>query len=123
MEHKVRTQANLSNRITATLVDYILFYVLTFAYLYAFGEPTEEGGYAVSGIKALPPMIFWVLYFPLIESLTGQTLGHKIAGLKVISQSGKPITFIQSFKRRILDPIDFIGTIGIAAIISIKNSP
>jgi len=46
----------------------------------------------------------------VIESINGQTLGKIIIGLKVVTKSGNDITFIESFKRRLLDLIDLFST-------------
>lgn len=117
----IKTQANLGNRIGATLIDYTLYFIITGIYVVTFGESTE-GGYEVTGFMAFIPIVFWFLYFPLIESVNGQTLGHKITGLQVISKNGNPVNLSQAIKRRVIDPIDIFAFAGIPALISINNS-
>ncbi len=87
-----------------------------------FGEETPEGGYHTEGLKSLPILIFWFLYFVLIEAYQGATLGHKALNLLVLNVADrKSITLTQAFKRHILDFID-IFYFGIPAIIAIKNT-
>lgn len=91
-------------------------------YVMYFGEPNDEGGYSVSGIKGLPLLAFWFLYFPGMEATRGQTIGHMITGLKVVTLSGNSVSFGQAFKRRLLDAIDIFATFGLVAFITVKNS-
>ena len=113
---------NISKRALATLIDYCVYLPFWFYYMYQFGVSDGSGGYTVRGWLTLPLLLSWLLYFPLIESLNGQTLGHKIVGLRVVRQNGKPVTFVQSLKRRILDGFELIGTLGLIAFITVKNS-
>ena len=112
----------ISNRYAASVIDYGIFVTLDLIYIFNFGEPNNEGGYTMSGLPALIPIIAWVIYFPIIESINGQTLGHKLLGIKVVTLKGNEISFKQSFKRRILDLID-AQFFGIIAVIIIKNTP
>jgi len=119
---RINTEANLSRRISATLIDYIPFFILFAVYVSYFGHPSEDGGYEVNGLMAFVPILFWFIFFPVIESFNGQTLGHKIMGIMVITKNGNKIRLGQSLIRRILDPIDLISCFGLIAIITIKNS-
>ncbi len=129
---ELKTEPNIGNRILAGLVDYIIIYVFFFIYIYTFGEPNEEGGYGVSGIPALVPILFWGIMTVGFEQWFGATLGNLLVGLKPISikkssdnstfsGTDEEPTFGQSLKRHLLDPIDmfFFGLIG---IITIKNT-
>ena len=60
--------------------------------------------------------------FPIIESLNGRTLGHTLVQLRVTTLSGNNISFVQSFKRRLLDPVDIFSFWGVVAVIAIRNS-
>ena len=124
---------HIGDRFVAGLVDYILIFGLTFFYAYQFGEPNGEGGYSVSGVKALPFVGIWFFFTVGLELILGATLGNYIIGIKPIPEENifsstevhKPlekISFSQSFKRHFLDTIDmsFFGLIG---IIIMKNSP
>lgn len=109
-------------RVLAALIDYTIIIFITFFYLKNFGELNNEGAYSVSGLKTLPIIIFWFVYFCVFETVLNSTLGNLIVGLKPIDiNTKKNVTIKQSFLRHLVDPIDmmFFGLIG---IILIKNS-
>jgi uncharacterized RDD family membrane protein YckC len=68
-------------------------------------------------------MIFWLIMTVGLEIGFGATIGNSLVGLKAIPKNGinRKLTFGESFKRHLLDPIDmfFFGLIG---IITIKNT-
>ena len=109
-------------RFIAGLIDYLIVLSLTAFYIYKFGEHNSEGEYSVNGLKAIPVFIFWFLYFCIIETTLGSTLGNYILKLKPVDlDTGKNINLKQSFLRHIVDLIDMFF-FGIVAIIIIKNS-
>lgn len=126
-----KTQPLIGKRIIAGFIDYAIIYGFLFIFILAFGEENETGGYSVSGILSLIPILFWAIMTIGIEQLMGETLGNSLVALKPISikqninsnfkSSNTKPTFGQSFKRHLLDPIDmfFFGLIG---ILTIKNS-
>ncbi|WP_299438325.1 RDD family protein [uncultured Aquimarina sp.] len=118
-----KTESNIGNRILAGFIDYLIIYAFFFAYVYAYGEPDPDGGYSVSGLPALIPVIFWGLMTIGLEQLFGATIGNSIVGLKPISINGisEKLSFGQSLLRHLLDPIDmfFFGLVG---ILTIQNS-
>ena len=118
-----KTKPNLRNRFLAALIDYSIIYIFFFVYVYAFGEPNDEGGYSVNGFLGLPPIVFWGIMTVGLEQWFEATLGNLIVGLKPISIRGftKRLTFAQSLKRHLLDPIDMFF-FGLIAIITIKNT-
>jgi len=112
----------LSDRIFATIIDYGLTFSLTILYVIKAGHQTEEGSYQVSGLYVLPLIVFWFLYFPVVESVFDRTLGHWLMNLKVIRTNGAPIEFIPSVKRHLLDPVD-IFLFGLPAMLAISQTP
>jgi len=112
--------AKTSKRVFATLIDYGVFFLIMWVYMMYFGEETNEG-YEVNGIMTLPILIFWFFYFVMIEGFWQATLGHQLLYLKVTQDNFKEIDIGHSFKRRILDIIDFMF-FGIPAFISIRNN-
>ncbi len=118
----IRTEPNIKNRIVATIIDYGIYLTFWIIYVYSFGLPNEEGGYTVSGMKTLPLFASWFLYFPVVESIGGQTLGHRMAGIKVIDKTGNSVGFFQSLKRRAFDPIDLFVFFGLVGYLTVKNS-
>ncbi|HEU5052662.1 MAG TPA: RDD family protein [Hanamia sp.] len=51
----------------------------------------------------------WIFYFPLMEAVTGQTLGKKLAKIKVVKKDFSKINFLQAFVRRLFDPVDLVS--------------
>ena len=120
---EIKTEANLGLRILSGFIDYFVIYVFFFVYVYTFGQPNEEGGYSVSGLPALVPVVFWGIMTVGLEQLFGVTIGNFLAGLKPVSINGvdRKLSFGQSLIRHLLDPVDmfFFGLVG---ILTIKNS-
>jgi uncharacterized RDD family membrane protein YckC len=122
-ELEIKTESNIGNRFVAELVDYIIIYGFTFFLSYTIGEPNNEGGTSLSGLPALIPIIFWLIMTVGLESGLGATIGNSLVGLKAIPKNGtnRKLTFSESFKRHLLDPIDMFF-FGLVAIITIKNT-
>ncbi|MFI2741607.1 RDD family protein [Zhouia sp. PK063] len=120
---ELKTEPNIGKRILAGLVDYLIIYIFCAIYIYAFGELNDEGGYSVNGLPALGPIIFWGIMTVGFEIGLGATLGNSLVGLKAIpkNETNRKLTFGESFKRHLFDPIDmlFFGLIG---IVTIKNT-
>ena len=120
---ELKTKPNIGNRIFAGLIDYIIIYAITFFLIFTLGQPNDEGGYSLNGLPALIPMIFWLILTVGFEIGLGATLGNLIVGLKPVSKNdpNRKLTFTESLKRHLLDPIDmfFFGLVG---IITIKNT-
>jgi uncharacterized RDD family membrane protein YckC len=119
----IKTEPKLLRRSLATIIDYGLYFIF-FSWLVAtYGVPNDEGGYTLSNDpKGGWIFVVWIIYFPIVESFRGQTLGKLILGLRVVTKNGNPISFGQAFKRHLVDMIDFFF-FGIVAIITIKNTP
>lgn len=115
--------ASIGKRFLGGLIDYLLFYVAFFLYVYYFGEPYDEGtGYRVTGMRALMIPGMWFLYFPLMESISGQTLGKRVAKTRVVKVGGGEIGFGDSALRHIVDFIDILFLFGLIGFIMMKNS-
>lgn len=114
---------NLTKRFLAGLIDYAIIYAFFFAFISAFGEPNEEGGYSVTGFLALVPILFWFVFLVVIETIFGATLGNSIVGLqpKSLIKNNGELSLGQSLKRHVLDPIDMFP-FGLLAIMTIKNT-
>lgn len=127
-----KTEPNIGNRILAGIIDYVIICTFFFVYIYSFGEPNEDGGYTINGLPALVPILFWGIMTVGIEQFFGATLGNLLVGLKPVSirkasgsqnfgETYKKLTFGQSLKRHLLDPID-MSFFGIIGIITINNT-
>jgi len=119
----LKTQPKLVRRTLATIIDYGLYLAFFIWLVVTYGVPNDEGGYSLNNDpKGLWVFVFWFIYFPIIESFRGQTLGKVILGLRVVTKDGNPISFGQAFQRHLVDMIDFFF-FGIVAFITIKNTP
>jgi len=121
---KTDTKPNIGKRILAGVVDYLIISIVGIILIYTLGKPDIEGSYELNGFPALIPILFWLFMTVGVEQLLGVTLGNYTMDLKAISLNGNQnnLSFGQSIKRHILDPIDmfFFGVVG---IITIKNTP
>ena len=120
---KVIPKPYIGLRILAGLIDYSIIYGITFVLIFVFEQPDGENRYVISGLPALAPIFFWLCMTVFIESGLGGTIGNSIVGLKVIPINGKnrKLSFLESLKRHLLDPID-MAIFGLVGIIMIKNS-
>ena len=98
--------ATVTARIIATIIDYFIVFEFSFTYIYEFGTPNDEGGREINGVPALLPMVFWFLWLVIPEYMFGQTAGHAMARIKVVSAAYGKVGLMQIIKRRICDPID-----------------
>ena len=119
---KVEPNRYLGLRIATTFIDYGLYFTVIFIYIMMFGAPNNEGGYTLNGAPALLIVLFWFLYFIVLEALNQATPGHDILKLVVVRTKGDRIGFTDALKRRIVDMID-IAFYGIPALICICNTP
>ena len=105
----IKTEPNIGNRIVAGLVDYFIIIGFTIFTIYTIGEPNNEGGYSLNGAPALIPIIVWFLMTVFLEMNYRGTIGNLMVGLRAIPLDGenRKLTFLESFKRHLLDPIDF----------------
>ena len=129
--NEIKTSPNIGDRIVAGIVDYIIIFGFFIFYVTTFGVENGEGEYSVNGLPAFVPVLFWGIMTVGFEQWFGATLGNLLVGLKPISiqesadnlnfSEINKLTFGQSLKRHLLDPIDmfFFGLIG---IITIKNT-
>ena len=115
------TKPYLSKRIIATIIDYGIYYLFVFIFIGFFGVDNGEGGKHVTGLLGLVPILFWFIYFVLVEATFFSTLGHQLFELEVRKIDGSKIDFTQALRRRLLDFMD-ICFLGIPAIIAIKNT-
>ena len=114
---------HIVRRILAALIDYGLIYTFIYVFLMSFGTPTPRGGYNITGLPTLIPIMFWLLMTVGFESGLGGTLGNSIVGLKAIPQNGRnrKLSFSESFKRHFLDLVD-MSFLGLPAILLLKRT-
>ncbi|WP_231565558.1 RDD family protein [Psychroserpens sp. Hel_I_66] len=123
MHSKIKTKPNTILRFIAGLIDYGIIFFGTLFLIYFLGDRTDDGGLALSGTFSYLPILLWLFMTVALEIGFGATLGNSLVGLKPIPKNGikRKLTFGESFKRHLLDPIDmfFFGLVG---IITIKNT-
>jgi uncharacterized RDD family membrane protein YckC len=122
MMREISTVPNLLKRFLSALIDYSIVFGFFYAYVRTFGTETTDG-YVVTGFPALIPIVFWFFYIILLEVFYGATIGNSIVGLKpvsLINHNGE-LSFSQSIKRHLLDPIDMFP-FGIIGILTISNT-
>ncbi|MBC5841170.1 RDD family protein [Flavobacterium sp. F-380] len=114
---------NLGKRFIAGLIDYTIIFTVCYVFIYSFGSPNDEGGYSVTGLLALIPTVIWFSFTVLLELLFGATVGNSVVGLepKSLTRNNGQLTFSQSFKRHLLDPLDMFP-FGLIGLITIKNT-
>jgi uncharacterized RDD family membrane protein YckC len=114
-------KTNLKKRFWASFIDYFLIVLISSFYFKAFGTEEDDGAMHLYGIALLPLNILWFLYFVVIETYKGATLGHQAFNLLVLKENRKKIGFTEAFKRHLVDPIDFF-VYALPAFIAIKNT-
>ena len=117
------TKPFLLKRCIACLIDYVIIYMFFFVFTMKLGEPVANYSYEITGPLALIPIFFWFFMTVLLEVYFGATIGNSIVGLKPKSllRTSGILSFGQSFKRHLLDPIDMF-LFGFIGIILIKNT-
>ena len=112
-------------RAFAVLVDYTLFALFHTLLSMQVGTKSEnilgQPVFELNGYWEVVPVIVWILAFPVMEGFEGQTIGKRLTGLKVVKLDGSDYTYLDAFKRRICDWIDF-AFIGLPAIIISRNT-
>jgi len=83
----IKTEPKLLRRTLATIIDYGLYLIFFIWLVTTYGVLNEEGGYTLNNDpKGWWIFVVWVIYFPIVESIRGQTLGKLILGLRVVTK-------------------------------------
>jgi uncharacterized RDD family membrane protein YckC len=121
-EEYVAYEPVLSRRVVAAVLDYILYFTLVLGYIYFFGKRNDQGLMEVNGFRHVFMLfLIWVVYFPVVEGTFGYTAFKGILDLKVVQERRSDFGFAVSFKRHMVDFIDFF-LFGVVAIIMVKVS-
>jgi uncharacterized RDD family membrane protein YckC len=107
---------SLGDRIIGAIIDWVILvaYVIIILVALNFGN-TKASGYMFLAIILLLPIFFYDLLCELL--LSGQSLGKKVMGIKVISLSGQQPSFSQYLNRWIFRLIDCTLTSNMLAVI------
>ena len=119
--------ARWSDRFFAWLIDYIIVGAVAFSIFFAFVSATNfdqimEGGFEYErSFEYAPISLVFFLYWLILESRTGQSIGKRALRLKITNLKGEKADIksiaISSFGKAFLLPIDVI----IGRLITNKN--
>jgi uncharacterized RDD family membrane protein YckC len=118
--------ASKSRRMIAIIIDYFIYFLISYYLLGLVGEryETEDGtvGFRAEGFPALLSTIPWFVVMPLLEGMTGQTIGKMILKIKVVRADGTNISIGPSIARHLFDIVDYLPFFGIVGLIVASNN-
>lgn len=123
------TLAGVGSRFASALLDYIVQIVIlvALALVLSYGAGFSPGSSAVSAAVWIVGffVVFWGydVAFEVLNS--GRTPGKAVNGLRVVLESGAPVTFVPSAIRNVLRIIDLIPgnyLVGVTAILVTKKN-
>jgi len=76
-------------------------------------EVTTSSGFHLEGWPALAFMACWFFLMPFREGTSGQTIGKRVLGIKVVRSNGDPVNVGISFIRHLFDIVDCFLLIGL----------
>lgn len=113
----------IDRRAVAILVDSVVLGIAFYAIGMIIGALTgglADGGFALSGAGAFAYLLAVTAaglgYFVVLEALSGQTLGKRLTGIRVVMADGSPVTMGASVTRNVLRIVDAIGIYLVGAI-------
>ena len=113
--------ASKTNRFFAILIDYTICFICWYYIAKYWGEEyiTEDGGvgYHVEGLPALSWLLVWFSIMPLMEGLTGQSIGKIIFKIKISKADGTKVSIGNATVRHLFDFVDYLPFFGIVGII------
>lgn len=108
--------AGFMKRLAAFLADMALFLLFAIPVITAFvianaldSDPLRAVGAFLIVLVMLAMFGFGLLYFPLLEKRFGKTLGKHLMRIRVVDESGRPITLGQAIIRRLSFYFDLLA--------------
>lgn len=98
--------ASLWRRIWGGLIDIIIVLFFFYVYVRFFGTLLPTGEYHVSGFPALVLFLTILLYYVILEALTGKTVGKLLVKTRVVKLNGEKISWGQAIVRNLCRIID-----------------
>jgi uncharacterized RDD family membrane protein YckC len=123
------TLAGVGSRFTAAILDYMLQIVIliALALVLSYGAGVSPGSSAISAAAWIVGffVVFWGydVAFEVLNS--GRTPGKAANGLRVVMESGAPVTFVPSTIRNVIRLIDLIPgnyLVGVTSILVTKKN-
>lgn len=106
----------------ATIIDVIVFFLLTWLVAMATGNTTSDG-FSMEGSVVLLPMVIFFVYLVAMEATLGATLGKLALGLRVVKKDGtSPIGWPASLVRNVLRIVDGLFVYLVGAILVWRSS-
>ena len=120
----------IGKRLLAIIIDYFVFMFAIGIVLLLFGESIPSNNPMVleskqgSGLALFIIFWFWILYFPGLEALMGQTFGKIIAGIQVVRINQYYHPFRVSLIRHTFDIIELVsfGLISVGIMMASKSN-
>ena len=112
----------VGRRIGALILDSVLFGIVFVAVgLVSGGGSSGHGhvGVRLSGGALLAYLVVWFAYFTICEGVTGQTLGKRMLGIRVVSETGAAAGLGQAATRNLLRLVDALPVLYIVGLVSI----
>ena len=114
----------VGRRIGAALLDVLVLAILFVVMGLLFGESKSEGGEAsvnLEGAGALAYFALVLLYYFVLEATTGQTIGKRLLGVRVVTVAGGPARPGPVALRtvlRVVDALPFLYLVGLIVILA-----
>jgi uncharacterized RDD family membrane protein YckC len=113
--------AKKRNRIVAFIVDTTIYFIIFIVFGIFFGvEKSDGNGFNIVGFPAFFLFVISLFLWPLSESFSGQTIGKRLVGLKVVNESFKEIKTRQAILRFLFAYID-LGFFLVGLIVACTN--
>lgn len=113
----------IGRRAVALFLDSLVLVTAFWAIGYVIGALSGglvAGGFELTGAPALVAMLAWFTtgfgYFIVLEARSGQTLGKRLTGLRVVNEDGTPITMGTSVVRNVLRIVDGLMIYAVGAV-------
>jgi uncharacterized RDD family membrane protein YckC len=125
-------EATFGQRLVAIIIDHIILFIIAMviaipigiqASFFSFGIP-NPAFWTSMAIYSAVNFIIWIVYFTYLEGKSGETIGKRAMGIKVVSEKGK-MDYGKSFIRNILRIIDFLPVVyilGFIVAVASKNN-
>ena len=117
--------AGIGSRILAQLIDFpvqVLLLTLAVVGALALGSLFNNGNLALIVALVAAFLLVWGYYIVCESAWSGQTLGKRVFGLRVVGDHGEPISVSQSFIRNLVRIVDFLpGFYGIGLVVLFLN--
>jgi uncharacterized RDD family membrane protein YckC len=101
-------------RLLSITIDFLIYYIIFILFIKFFGKyDSQTNSEVVTGFPAFILFLIAIFLHPLSEAFSGQTIGKRLIGIKVVNEKFKHIKVSQAFIRFFLAFIDLIFLIGI----------